>query len=345
MISQPTLFSTVWRGGNSLLLPLLFALASQGVANETPTRRVPVSGGGAAINQAIAELGAEGGEIQLERGTYVCKAPVVIARNKVVLRGAGPGTRLKLAANANCPVIVVGDIANKPRHEVSGICVADLSIDGNRTEQRGECWNGKCDTGELTAIRSSGLVIRRARDILVVRVSAMRCRSGGLVTEKHCRRLTVQHFEAGENEFDGLACYETEDSVFTELVLNDNKSAGISTDIRFDHNRITNSVMQRNGSHGIFMRDSHHNDFENIVIANSGRAAVFLDQVDDRKKTGSSGNHFTGLRVIKSKGPAFQVNADSCKNTVLASSVFEGNKQGLSEASEGLVKREQLVVR
>lgn len=307
--------------------------------------QVPPSAGGAGINKALAELGGNGGEVVLSAGTYHVITPIIIRRDNITLRGAGPATLLRLVAKANCPVVVIGDEANDPRREVSGICVADLKIDGNRVQQHGECWNGACDTGELTAIRSSGVAVRRARDILVLRVTANSCRSGGLVTEKRCRRLVVQDFAASDNEFDGLACYKTEDSRFTGLDLHRNKSAGISTDLDFDHNEFSDVRLFHNGSHGIFMRNSSHNTFEKLVVRHSGRAGIFVDQVDLGHRTGSVGNHFTTTQVIASRGPGVQVNAASCKNTMLTQSLLEGNTVGVWEAAPGLVKMEDVVVR
>lgn len=318
----------------------LVMLASQGLqaSPPNPTLQVAPSEGGAGINRAIAQLKKSGGEIVLSAGTYQVITPIIIRYDNITLRGAGPRTKLKLAAKANCPVVVVGDEANTPRRQVSGICVADLAIDGNRTQQRGECWNGACDTGELTAIRSSGIAIRRARDILVLRVSTDSCRSGGLVTEKVCRRLVVRELSASDNEFDGLACYETEDSLFTHMTLNKNKSAGISLDLEFDHNTISNTRMESNGSHGIFMRHSSHNDFKDLLVRNSGRAGIFVDQVDQGHRTGSVGNTFTSVNVTGSKGPGFQVNAASCKDTVLTNAMLTDNTVGIWEKEPGLVK-------
>jgi hypothetical protein len=36
------------------------------------------------------------------------------------------------------------------------------------------------------------------------------------------RRLTVRNYTAFDNQFDGLACYQTEDSHFSHLNLHDN---------------------------------------------------------------------------------------------------------------------------
>lgn len=172
-----------------------------------------------------------------------------------------------------------------------------------------------------------------------------RCRSGGLVTEKGCRRLVVRDFASSDNEFDGLACYQTADSRFTGLDLRRNKSAGISTDQDFDHNTISHVRMFNNGSHGIFMRNSSHNSFQHLQVKSSGRAAIFVDPVDKRRHTGSVGNHFTTVVVAACGGPGFQVNATSCKNNTLTHSLLENNTAGVREAMPRLVLQENVVVK
>ena len=49
---------------------------------------------------------------------------------------------------------------------------------------------------------------------------------------------------AFNNEFDGVAGYETEDSVFTGLQVYSNQVAGLSFDLDFANNQIANSVVR-----------------------------------------------------------------------------------------------------
>jgi hypothetical protein len=297
---------------------------------------VPPAGGATAINHAIARFGTLGGEVQLGPGIYECNEPVLLHTNNITLRGAGAATCLKLAASANCPVIIIGDPSTRLDGITSGVRVSDLSIDGNRKEQQNECWDGACDTGGKSAIRSCGIVIRHAEDVLVREVSIAHCRSGGLVTEKGCRRLTVRQMEASDNEFDGLACYETENSIFTGLQLHDNKAAGISADIHFNGNLLTDIFLSDNGTHGIYLRDSRENLFQSIMIHGSGRDGVFIDQVDDDPKTASTWNSFVGMMISGSRGAAVRINSPNCVHTMLSGCQFTGNEGGLSEAKPGL---------
>ena len=135
---------------------------------------------------------------------------------------------------------------------------------------------------------------------LVEQVTCARCRSGGLVTTRDVRRLTVRDYTAFENEFDGLACYQTADCLFTGLYLHDNPGAGISLDLAFNHNVISNAVLTANDL-GIFMRESCDNQFYNISIRNSRHYGVFMAHAEEQTLK-SAGSRFPGpnARIIPS---------------------------------------------
>lgn len=80
----------------------------------------------------------------IDPGTYMCTNPVVIDRDNVNLRGAGPATILRLADGANAPVLIIGQTLNVPTVTRSNITVSDLVIDGNRANQTLECLRGEC---------------------------------------------------------------------------------------------------------------------------------------------------------------------------------------------------------
>jgi len=101
------------------------------------------------------------------------------------------------------------------------------------------------------------------------------------------RRLTVRNYTAFDNEFDGLACYQTENCQFTGLRLHDNPGAGISLDLAFNHNVVSNAVLTANDL-GIFMRESCDNQFHNISIRNSRHYGVFMAHTRNRLKAAGS---------------------------------------------------------
>ena len=298
----------------------------------------------AGIQKAIDALPAGGGEVQLLARTYTCSEPIVIDRDDVVLRGKGTATLLRLADGANAPVIVVGGAETIPAATYRRIQVRDLAIDGNRANQTFECYRGDCTA--QNALRNNGITLRRVQDVLIQNVRVTGARSGGLVTELLVRRARILDFTAADNHFDGVAGYETEDSVFDGLHLHDNRAAGLSFDIAFHNNIVTNAVIERSGSVGIFMRDARDNVFDGLQIRNSGDHGVFLAQVDGEADKPAAGNTFVSLVVASSNGAGVRVNDASCVNNLLVGAQLIGNRDGgVVEATAGLLRQSGVVVR
>jgi hypothetical protein len=307
---------------------------------------VRVSGAGECtlIQAAINGLPPEGGQVLLSSGIYTCHTPIMIDRDYVDLRGQGATTVLSLADGANSPVIVIGQTIAQPTVTRHHIRVADLAIRGNRAQQTHECWGGPCDTGGLTAIRNNGLALRRVSDVQVERVWVEGARSGGLVTERGSRRITVRDLTSTDNEFDGLAAYQTEDSLFTQLFLHDNPNAGLSFDLGFNNNVVTQAVLTDNGHQGLFMRDSRDNVFSAIQIRGSGQQGIFLAQAE-ASGTAATGNTFSDLTVSGSAQAGLRVNDASCTNNLVVGAQFAGNQGCISEAVPGLVLQSAVVCR
>jgi len=265
------------------------------------------------------------------------------------LRGAGPETVLSLADDASCPVIVLGAPLDKARVSTDGLRLCDLLVDGNRTHQKKEIWRFIPDGSGLD---NDGVVVWDVADSTIERVICRHCRSGGLVTTEETRRLTVRDFTAYDNQFDGLACYLTQDSRFSQLKLYDNLAAGISLDMGFDHNIIDGAVLTGNDL-GIFMRQSHDNVFAGVTILHSRHDGVFMAQTGVATHAGwrllpgteCTGNNFNNLRVVKCGGKAFQVNDDSCTNNIINGGQFLDNAQGgLSQPGTNTVASHDLTV-
>ena len=296
-------------------------------------------GPGAAIQAAIDALPAGGGRVELASGTYVLTRPIVIARDNVELVGQGTSTVLYLADKSNCPGIIAGETNAVPRKVRRFIRIADLFIDGNKDGQKWECWGGACDQEDGSVVRNNGINLRGVQDTRVERVTVARARSSGLCAEKGCRRLTVSDFTGYDAFFDGLSGYVTEDSLFTRLHLYKNKSAGLSFDLQFNHNVLTDVILTENGSQGLFMRESLNNLFQGFVVRESGEQGVFIAQVEYRPETHASGNTFTGVMISGCRGVAFRVNDATCVNNTLSNAQLFGNKEGgLSEVVPGIVR-------
>jgi len=272
--------------------------------------------------QAALDRLPDGGEVFLGPGTYVVNHPIVLRHDHQTLRGSGVMTVLFLADDANCPVVVLGSPCRKPARTTSQIRLADLVIDGNRAHQRVESWESAVD-GSL--LNNNGIDIWNALDAVVQRVTCCHCRSGGLVTSSGTRRLTVDDFTAFDNQFDGLACYLTEDSRFNKLFLHDNLCAGISLDLAFNHNLITDAVLAGNDL-GVFMRNARDNRFDGLTILKSRRYGVFMAQTMSCRPGGHGrvsgtecvGNKFVKLDIHDCGGEDFLINDASCTNNVIS---------------------------
>jgi hypothetical protein len=294
------------------------------------------------IQQALDALPAGGGEVVLPPGTIEVRQPIVLLRDFQTLRGCGVATILRLADSANCPVIIMGEPFNRPQKTIAHLNVSELFIDGNRSHQQRELWKL---VGEGSELRNNGIIVQDVSDSVVEHVTAARCRSGGLVTTLGVQRLTVRGLEAFDNQFDGLACYLTTDSLFTELFLHDNPGAGISLDLAFNHNVIRHAVLAANDL-GIFMRSSHDNQFQDISIFNSHHYGVFMAHVDLQTSHGLTAapmtacvqNSFTNLVASRCGSAAFRVNNATCVNNVVIGAQFANNvKGGFSLAQPDLV--------
>lgn len=297
-----------------------------------------VTGDEVAIQAALAALPATGGCVELGAGVFTISRPLVIDRDDVELRGAGARTVLVLAAHANCPVLIIGSESTPVHRTVRRVSVRDLVIDGNRLEQDFECYGGVCNERGRAVLRNNGITVRGAEEVVIERVVTRWARSGGVVLEKNCRRVRITELEAHDNEFDGLAAYETEESVFMRMQLHHNLAAGISVDWRFDRNRIVDSELRDNGSQGIFMRDAEGNLFENLRIRANGAQGIFLAETPELPGTAARDNRFAGLMITENRAQGIRLNDASCTgNTLEGSSVKANLGEDVSVATPGLL--------
>jgi hypothetical protein len=301
---------------------------------------LPASVTGAEIQKALDALPATGGEVILPPGQIVISQPIILQRDGETMRGAGGATVLFLADNANCPAIIMGEPVNDPKRTVKNLRVSELFIDGNRLHQQRELWQLQ---GKGSAIRNNGITVQNVSDSTIEHVTCARCRSGGLVTTLGVRRLVVRDLTAFDNQFDGLACYLTEDSTFAKLFLHDNPGAGISLDLSFDHNTIADASLASNDL-GIFMRNSRDNKFNDISIRDSHNYGIFMAQAVESTdggcqpapQTECANNSFTNLAANQYGGAAFRINDIACTNNIIIGAQFSDPSRGLSLARPNL---------
>jgi hypothetical protein len=304
---------------------------------------VPPSSGCAGIQAALDSLGAENGTVRLDAGLYVCTEPIVIDRDRVTLQGVGPSTIIKLADGANSPVLVIGDDSPTPAKTVRHVRVVDLFIDANREHQTVEC-DPDCATNPL---RNNGVTIRRSEDVTVENVTVRGGRSGGIVTELESRRIRVNSVRLIDNHLDGLAGYETEDSMFTGLIVSANAAAGLSLDRGFNNNVLADIVITDSGTSGIFLRDGSYNIFDGIRIVRSGENGAFLAQLtaaEDPDTPAPTGNTFSSMTITDSADWGFFQADAAVTDTLLDSAQFINNESGCHKHQPGGPIREGDIV-
>ena len=323
---------------SSLLLRVL-SIVTAAVFFVTPqTQAATVKGKTCeAIQKTIDKLPDIGGEVFVPAGVYTCSTPIILDRDNVIVRGEGAATLLRVADNANIPVFVMGQTIRTPTITRRYVQVKNLMIDGNRTTQTSECMGGECS--DQFPLRNNGITIRRCEDCMVDNVTVFRAISGGLVTELGCLRLMIRDYSSYDNEYDGFAGYETENSTFSGINLYNNKGAGISTDIHFDNNKFSDVTITNTRTVGIFMRDSSDNSFTNVHIRNTKQHGIFLAQVDSDITKPAAGNTFNSVVISGSGGYGILIKDASCTNNLLVASQFIDNKAGcFGEAASNLIE-------
>jgi len=289
------------------------------------------------IQKAIDKLPAIGGEVIIPAGKYTCATPIILDRDNIIVRGEGAATLLRVADKANIPVFVMGQTQRSPTITRRYIQVKNLHIDGNRANQTSECMGGPCS--DQFPLRNNGITIRRCEDCMVDNVTVYGAISGGLVTELGCSRLMIRDYTSYDNEFDGFAGYETENSTFSGINLYNNKGAGISADIHFDNNKFSDVTITNTQTVGIFMRDSYNNSFTNVHIRNSKEHGIFLAQVDDDVTKPAAGNTFNSLVISGSGGYGILISDASCVNNLFVASQYIDNVKGCyGEAASNLIE-------
>ena len=286
------------------------------------------SGDSTAINNVLHQFPTQGGTLILGKATFAIHDPIVIDRDDVELRGSGSDTILRLSDHSACPVIVIGSTLTPTPHIVTRVTLRRLTIDGNRHKQDPECWGGICDTGGVTFIRNNALTIRGASHITIENLLTRNARSGGVVLEKNCRHISIDNLESTDNHFDGLACYETEESTFNRLHLHHNSAAGISLDLNFHHNTFKSADLHHNGSQGVFMRQSSHNQFIKFKIHDNGNQGIFIAQADNDPATAATHNIFTDISVAHNVGQGIRINDPSCTDNMVRNSQIKDNPAG-----------------
>ena len=215
--------------------------------------------------------------------------PIRITNNNQTLKDSS----FFLANHANCPVIIIGNDYGPP---ITNITIINVDIDGNFVNQDREEYTNS----DIGVQNNNGIIIQNAKYVYVTKVSIHDCRSGGLVTSRFVSNLTISNLITYHNFFDGLACYHTTDSKFIDISSFDNCAAGLSFDLLFDRNTLTNIALSGN-TIGIFMRDSNFNEFNRVAISDTELYELFVAQVDKDTNKACSYNKFSNISLETDK--------------------------------------------
>ncbi len=284
--------------------------------------RIETSADFARVEKVLAGSSSYAVEITVAEGDYEISESFRISRSRVTLLGEG-AARIRLADGSNCPVIAIGTQKSyvEPSDHIRDVVVRGLEIDGNRQKQSSEY------DDRYPWIRNNGIDVRGVAGLVIDDVVSSNCRSGGLVISWGCSDGLVMRSRFENNEFDGLAYYDSARIFTLDCVSSRNVCAGISLDNRFVDSVFARCVLEENGDVGVFARNSDRVYFVECSVLDSGQWAFFLAHDDEGRGIVDSaivrcvvaGND-GGVRMAS-------VTAKQSRGNALAGNVFGGNSR------------------
>src|SRR5271154_70552 len=113
-----------------LIFLALFAAVPRVLSSEPVIVALPSGVTDVEIQRALDSLPKSGGEVVLPPEIISIRQPVILRRDNQTLRGSGAATILRLADDANCPVLIMGEPGNHPKKTARHLRVAGLFIFG-----------------------------------------------------------------------------------------------------------------------------------------------------------------------------------------------------------------------
>ena len=243
---------------------MLVFLAARLVAAETSPAKptliaLPAGVTSAEIQQALDALPASGGEVVLPPGRFEIRQPIVLQPRPSDSARRRRGDDFAAGGQRQLPGDHPGRTGQPSAEHRAGTCAsADCSLTATASHQQRELWQlerrrlGNPQQRHHGAGRQrfdGGKCHRRALPFRRAGHDARRAAADGART---WTRLTMN--------LTGWPAIRPTDCLFTDLYLHDNPGAGISLDLAFNHNVISNAVLTANDL-GIFMRASRDNQF------------------------------------------------------------------------------------
>lgn len=275
------------------------------------------------IQQAVDSLAQTGGTIYIKAGLYTLNHGIHIDSSNIALSGE-EGTIIRLAANVNQPVILIGSDLESPARIVENIAIENLEIDGNKEYQ-----NSETDPTR-TWIRNNGIDIRMARNVRLNRLDVCNARSGGIVVSWDSRYIFIDQSSLYNNYFDGIALYASEFIQVSDFFCYDNGAAGLSLDDNLKNVSFSNGTIHGNGDVGIFARYSKDLMFSGLTISQNRSHGCFLSHQSAGTQTGVTRLFFSGCSFIENTGYGLWLASpsnDSPDNSVVGC-LFSGNTSG-----------------
>jgi parallel beta-helix repeat protein len=204
------------------------------------------------IQSAIDSLAELGGSIYIRPGKYIIDSSIIINRSNIQIYGNGLVV-IYLNNSVNEPCIVIGYTIENPIETVKNVLISGLTINGNKNNQSSEFSSSK------NWLRNNGISIRHAENITMRDNNIYSVRSGGIVTEKGCRFLFIENNRINNNYFDGIAVYETTDSILNNNILFKNKAAGFSIDWFVEDCIFSGNIVEYNIDQGMFLQRASNN--------------------------------------------------------------------------------------
>ncbi len=249
-----------------------------------------------------------GGLVFVRAGAYTVSRYIHIWGNNLVLQGAGPATKIRVANGAQTSGVVVGPVSPmNPDEDPSGkpvenVVIRDLIIDGNKEGQSDESWRRPLDY-----IMVSGITIRYAKNVTVDNVTVINGRSAGILVEKSTDGFLLDNVNLEQSAFDGFSCNKSRHGNVTNSRFRKNLLAGITATCDCSDNIFSNNDISSNGlgsqkAPGIFLADAHGNQFSGNVIEGNGDTGITLTGPDcNVTKTGASLNYFSSNKIAANR--------------------------------------------
>ena len=240
----------------------------------------PPDAGEDGILICLDEVNAEGGQVFIGAGDYVITKTIALPSG-VTLVGEGPATRLILDGGLDQPVLLVGSTDETPTGErVSGVTIANLTIDGARFDQSSESVPG------APWLSTAGIAIRHAISVQVQGVTVTETAGAGIQVDASAHDVLIQGANVNGSGFDGIAVSNSHNVSILGTVVTGNEGAGLSFDWGVTESLVLDSEITSNGggwaggqNPGVYVAMTSNTVFQGNTIAdNDGNGVVLTNQ-------------------------------------------------------------------